>query len=86
MRKKQEEIIYRIASEHGISKTHSKEIWKLFTNKIAETISDQDKKEDGKFSRDKFKVVHISNFGKFIPNYKKIYFANKCLKAKKNED
>lgn len=88
MKKKQEEILYEVASNHGLSKGQSKEIWQLLTRKVAETISDKDKKEEGLFIKDKFKVIHIQNFGKFIPNYKRINFANMCItkeKEKKND-
>ena len=86
MNKQQEEILYRIAKKHGISKGQAKEIWKLSTNKIAETISEVDKKEGGLFIKERFKTVHIQNFGKFIPNYKKILVANKYLTKKKEDD
>lgn len=85
MRKKQEQILYELASKYGISKGHSKEIWKLLTDKVAQTISDEEKKEDGLFIKEKFKTVHIQNFGKFIPNYKKIHFANMCIKKEKEK-
>jgi nucleoid DNA-binding protein len=88
LRKKQEEILYEVASKHGIPKGQSKEIWKLLTRKIAETISEENKKEEGFFIKEKFKVIHIQNFGKFIPNYKRINFANMCItkeKEKKND-
>lgn len=83
MNKQQEEILYRIAKKHGIPKGQAKEIWKLSTDKIAETISADNKKENSYFVKEEFKTVHIQNFGKFIPNYKKIRFANLCIKKGK---
>ena len=85
IRKKQEEILYSIASKHGISKGQAKEMWKLATNKIAETISEEGKKENGYFIKEKFKTIHVQNFGKFIPNYKKIRFANLCIEKEKQK-
>ena len=85
MRKEQEKILYELASKYGISKGHSKEIWKLLTDKVADTISKPDKKEEGLFKKEKFKTVHIQNFGKFIPNYKKIHFANMCITKEKEK-
>ena len=75
---RQEEILYKLADKHGITRTQAKEIWRLLTGKIAETISEE-KKENGEYVKENFKVIHIHNFGKFIPNYKRINFANMCL-------
>ena len=47
-------------------------------------ISEEDKMEDGLYNPDKFKTIHIDNFGKFIPNLNKISHANKYLEKKKN--
>ena len=41
-------------------------------------------KTDGLFDTTKFKVIHIDNFGKFIPNQRKIRHANFCLTKKLN--
>ena len=55
---------------------------RLFCNQIQEEISN-DKKEDNLFNPEKFRTIHIDNFGKFIPNQRKIRHANYCL-TKKN--
>lgn len=81
---KQKKILNRIAKEHNIPIGHAEEIWKLFTDKIAETISDSDKLEDGLYVPNKFKNIHIENFGKFVPDQRKIGHANNALKNKKN--
>ncbi len=81
---KQKEILKKIAASHGVSLSQAEEIWKLLGNKIADVIS-SDHKTDGIFDEDKFPIIHIDNFGKFIPNKRKINHANFCIKKKKNE-
>lgn len=81
---KQKEILKKIAASHGVSLSQAEEIWKLIGNKIADVIS-SDHKTDGIFDEDKFPIIHIDNFGKFIPNKRKINHANFCIKKKKNE-
>ena len=81
---KQKEILKKIAASHGVSLSQAEEIWKLLGNKIADVIS-SDHKTVGIFDEDKFPIIHIDNFGKFIPNKRKINHANFCIKKKKNE-
>jgi nucleoid DNA-binding protein len=81
---KQKEILKKIAASHGVSLSQAEEIWKLLGNKIADVIS-SDHKTNGIFDEDKFPIIHIDNFGKFIPNKRKINHANFCIKKKKNE-
>ena len=81
---KQKEILKKIADTHGINISQATEIWKLLGNKIADVIS-SDHKTDGIFDESKFPTIHIDNFGKFIPNKRKINHANFCIKKKKNE-
>jgi nucleoid DNA-binding protein len=81
---RQKEILKKIADTHGIKISQAEEIWKLLGSKIAETIS-SDHKTDGMFDENKFSIIHIDNFGKFIPNKRKINHANYCIKKKKDE-
>tara|TARA_R110000868_G_scaffold64652_3_gene194181 strand:- start:1321 stop:1578 length:258 start_codon:yes stop_codon:yes gene_type:complete len=83
--RKQKEILNRIAKEHGISIGQAEEIWALLIDKIADTISAQDKKEDEIYNPDKFKTIHIDNFGKFVPNLRNIRHANMCLEKRKKD-
>jgi nucleoid DNA-binding protein len=84
---KQQEILINTAKRHGLTIAQAEEIWNLFGAKISDTISKQDKLEDGVYNPEKFPVIHIDNFGKFIPNQRKIRHANHCLtlKQKQNE-
>ena len=59
----------------------SDEIWKLLGNKISDVIS-SDHKTDGIFDENKFPIIHIDSFGKFVPNKRKINHANFCIKKK----
>ena len=79
----QDKILRDIAKAHGISVQQAEEIWRLLTTKITETISSQDKKEGDMYIADKFKAIHIDNFGKFIPNIRNINHANMCITMKK---
>ena len=80
---KQKKILNDLAKAHGISIGQAEEIWNLLTDKVATTISDVDKKDDeGLYDVNKFKTIHIDNFGKFIPNVRNIRHANMCLKKK----
>ena len=50
-----------------------------------ETISDLDKKgKDGLYDIEKFPIIHIDNFGKFVPDKRNIRHANMCIKEKNN--
>ena len=86
MKKKQKDVLMELAKSHGLTTGQAEEVWSLFINKIVDTISKDDKLTDGYFDEEKFKTIHIDNFGKFIPNIKKIYYANMCLKKKKEND
>jgi len=81
---KQKEILKKIAASHGIGIAQAEEIWNLLGNKIADVIS-SDHKTDGMFDENKFPIIHIDSFGKFVPNKRKINHANYCIKKKKNE-
>ena len=83
---KQQEILLDTADRHGLTKSQAEEIWQLFGGKIAEIISNTDKKEEDLYTLDKFPVIHIDNFGKFVPNQRKIRHANFCLIRKKHQD
>ena len=83
---RQKEILESIAADHGVPVAQAEEIWRLITSKVHDTISEQDKMEEGQYNPEKFKVIHISNFGKFIPNYRNIRHANLCLSKRKEDD
>jgi nucleoid DNA-binding protein len=83
---KQQEILINTAKRHGLTIAQAEEIWNLFGAKISDTISKQDKLEDGVYNPEKFPVIHIDNFGKFIPNQRKIRHANHCLTLKQKQD
>jgi nucleoid DNA-binding protein len=83
MRNKQKEILEQIGNKYGLDKKQSEEIWNLFTKKIQEVISEPNKKgELGLYEAERFPVIHIDNFGKFIPNLRNIRHANLCLENK----
>jgi len=84
MAKKQKKIINELAEKHKIPIGQAEEIFSLFVDKIASTISEEDKMENGLYVPDRFKTIHMDNFGKFIPNLNKIAYANKYLEKKKN--
>lgn len=84
MARKQKKILNELAAKHNIPIGQAEEIFSLFVDKIATTISEQDKIEDGLYLAEKFKTIHIDNFGKFVPNLNKIMYANKHLEKKKN--
>ena len=79
---KQKKILNKLAEKHNIPIGHAEEIWKLFTNKVADTVSETDKMENGLYVPDNFKNIHIDNFGKFVPDLRKIGHANNALKKK----
>ncbi len=81
---KQKKILNELAIKHDLPIGQAEEIFKLFTNKIALEISANDKMEDGIYNPEKFKNIHIDNFGKFVPDQRKIRHANMCLKEKKD--
>jgi hypothetical protein len=82
---RQEKILKETALHHGITLTQAQEVWHLFTTKVAETLNAVDVKTDGYFDLSKFNVVHIDNFGKFIPNTKGITVANTLIKQAENK-
>lgn len=75
-----------LAKTHNIPIGVAEEVFHLFIQKIADSISDSDKKENGLYTKDKFKTIHVDNLGKFKPNIRNIRHANYCLKKTKNED
>lgn len=83
---KQREILLAIAKRHGLNIGQAEEVWNLIGGKIAEVISDLDKKTDELYDDNKFQVIHIDNFGKFIPNKNRIRHANHCLRLKIKKD
>lgn len=84
---KQKEILVSIARKHGLSISQAEEIFNLLGDKISKIISDPNKKSDNNlYDRDKFPVIHIDNFGKFIPNQRKIRHANYCLRNKAKDE
>lgn len=84
MKKRQKEILTKVADRHGLSFNEAKEIWELLCDKVYDTITEHKKTED-RFEIEKFKTIHIQNFGKFVPNKKKINYANHCLKQSKSK-
>ena len=84
---RQRDILVNIARHHGLTLAQAEEIWNLLGAKIAEVISSEDKKPEELYNPEKFNIIHIDNFGKFIPDQRKIRHANHCLtlKIKSNE-
>ena len=82
---KQQEILITIAKNHGLTIGQAEEIWSLFGEKIAVTISSPKKDEQGLFNIDNFDTVHIDNFGKFTINKRKVNYANHCIKLKQQQ-
>jgi len=83
---RQKDILVKLSKEYGINIGQAEEIWKLLTDKIANTISEQDKRVDGQYEIERFKTIHIDNFGKFVPNLRNIRHANMCLEKKKKDE
>ncbi len=79
---RQRDILVNTARRRGLTLAQAEEIWNLLGAKIAEVISLQDKLQDGVYNPDNFPVIHIDNFGKFIPDQRKIRHANHCLNLK----
>jgi hypothetical protein len=82
----QRKILLEVAKRHGVAIGQAEEVWQLLGNKIAEVIGNEDKKTEGLYDPEKFPIIHIDNFGKFIPNKSKIRHANHCLKLKLKQD
>jgi hypothetical protein len=80
---KQEKILRELCDKHDLTLTEGGLIWGSFCGLIEETIS-ADKKTDGLFDKNKFKVIHVDMFGKFKPNMFGISKANGNIK--KRED
>jgi hypothetical protein len=82
---KQEEILVNLARRHNLTLAQAREVFDLLGSKIADTISDVNKKTDNIYDADKFSIIHIDHLGKFIPNQRKIRHANYCLINKNNQ-
>jgi nucleoid DNA-binding protein len=82
---KQQKILADIARHHGLTLGQAEEIWNLLGAKIADVISSPKKDDGGQFILDKFDTVHIDNFGKFVPNKRKVNYANHCIKLKQQQ-
>ena len=81
--KRQKQILNELAVKHNIPIGQAEEIFSLFVDKIVTTISEPDKMINGQYDEDRFKTIHIDNFGKFVPDTRKIKHANIALKKKK---
>jgi hypothetical protein len=86
MARKQKEILNKLAHKHGLTIGQAEEVWNLLIDKVATTISDKSKVVDGLYVENEFKIIHIDNFGKFVPNLTNINHANMCLKKKKEKN
>jgi nucleoid DNA-binding protein len=82
---KQQKILADIARHHGLTLGQAEEIWNLLGAKIADVISSPKKDDEGQFILDKFDTIHIDNFGKFVPNKRKVNYANHCIKLKQQQ-
>lgn len=82
---RQQEILIETAKRHGITIGQAEEIWNLLGGAISTVISSPKKDENNLFIPEKFDVIHIDNFGKFVPNKRKINYANHCLNLKKEK-
>lgn len=80
---KQEDILRRLANEYDIQIQQAEEIWNLFCEKIKLEIIKTKKDEEGLYILDNFPVIHIDNFGKFVPIKQKVLFANNVMINKK---
>jgi ribosomal protein S15P/S13E len=75
-----------IARRNGVTVTQAEEIWNSFGATIAKHISSNHRDENNKFNLDKFPVINIQHFGKFIPRKKKINYANYCIDKNQSYD
>ena len=82
----QRRLLLEVATRHGVKIGQAEEVWNLLGGKIAEVISNIDKKSNELYDKEKFPVIHIDNFGKFIPNKNRIRHANYCLRLKIKKD
>jgi nucleoid DNA-binding protein len=80
--KKQKKILNELAAKHNIPIKQAEEIYSLFVGKIADTISAPDKMVDGLYDIERFPTIHVDNFGKFVPDARKIRHANNNLKKR----
>jgi len=78
---RQKEILAEVAKRHNLRIQDVEDVWVSFCDKIYTEIS-ADKKQDGLYVKENFPVIHIDNFGKFIPIEKNINYANNHLKKK----
>jgi hypothetical protein len=83
---RQRDLLIATAQRHGLNLTQAEEIWNSFGHTIAKHISSDHRGENNKFVLDKFPVIHIEHFGKFIPNKKRINYANYCIDKNKTDD
>lgn len=79
MKSRQRDILLEVARRNNVSVAQAEEIWNSFGATIAKHISSNHRDEDNKFNLDKFPVINIQHFGKFIPRKKKINYANYCI-------
>ena len=67
---RQTQILREVAERHGIQIGQAEEVWTLFGRMINQTIANVKKNEKGLHEVENFPVIHIDNFGKFIPRVK----------------
>lgn len=83
MRLIEKNIIDKLAKKHGMTKEQASDIYSQFGKFIRDSMEECEKNEDGTFDPESFKVIHISGFGKIVPNEARIKQINKS-KLKQN--
>ena len=86
MKKIQNKIIEQVGAKNNMSKQDSMKAYYKICEFLSHTISSTKRNDDGTFNPDNFKVLHITNFGKFVPNKLKVIQMNKALLAKKSKN
>lgn len=85
--RRQRDVLVDAARRHGITIGQAEEIWNLLGAGIADAISsDHRDPETNKFVFEKFPVIHLEHFGKFIPSKKRVNYANYCLTKNTTDD
>jgi hypothetical protein len=77
-------IIKNVAKQQGINIEAATEAFNQIGKFTKSCLEESTKNDDGTFDPDSFKVIHISNFGKIVPNNRKIKEINK-KKINKND-
>jgi stalled ribosome alternative rescue factor ArfA len=78
----QEKLFRKVAKDNNVPYTVVLDIFRKACEKVTIEMGSYEADDKGVKDMDSFKVIHVQNFGKFIPHKQKILASNYQITAK----